>query len=317
MKQNKFLIILVFFMAIISSAQNSKTRIAVTIDDLPLNIASNVNNEEMKQIVGNLLKKIRTENIPVIGFVNEIKLEREGKPDLERIEILKMWLAAGVELGNHTYSHPSANTIPIEEYKENILKGEKVLKTILNERGTEPGYFRHPFLQTGRSIETRDEIKKFLEEHGYTIAPVTIDNSEWIFASAYGKAQNKNDVELMRKVGSEYIDYMRAKISYYKRQSEKLFGRQIDQILLIHSNRLNAEYFSELCKMMRQENCEFVSLEEALKDEAYKSEDNFIGAAGISWLDRWALAKGMKKEFFADEPRTPKYIMDLAGVDVE
>jgi peptidoglycan/xylan/chitin deacetylase (PgdA/CDA1 family) len=317
MKQNRFLIILILFIAVISPAQNSKTRIAVTIDDLPLNIASNVTSEEMKQIVENLLEKIRAENIPVVGFVNEIKLERVGKLDHERIEILKMWLDAGVELGNHTYSHPSANRVPIEEYKENILKGERVLKKIMSERGNKPRYFRHPFLQTGKSLEVRDEIKQFLEENGYTIAPVTIDNSEWIFASAYGKAQNKNDVTLMKKIGDDYIDYMRAKLNYYKRQSEKLFGRQIDQILLIHSNRLNADYYSALCRMMREENCEFISVEEALKDEAYKSEDKFIGGAGISWMDRWALTKGMKKDFFAEEPRTPKYILDLAGVEYE
>jgi hypothetical protein len=34
-------------------------------------------------------------------------------------------------------------------------------------------------------------------------------------------------------------------------------------------------------------------------------------------LDRWALTVGKKGEFFADEPRVAKPIMDLAGVESE
>jgi hypothetical protein len=185
------------------------------------------------------------------------------------------------------------------------------------DRGMKLRYFRHPFLMTGRSIAINNEITKFLIDHGYTVAPVTIDNSEWIFSVAYDKAKNNNDTSMMITVGQEYIKYMKAKLQYFERQSEKLFGRQINQILLIHSNRLNSEYFTILCTMMKDLGYKFTTLEEALKDTAYSSPDTYTGRGGISWLDRWAITQGKTKEFFADEPRTPRSIMQLAKVNSE
>ena len=147
------------------------------MDDLPLNIALKISNNTMRTIIENLLAKIKTENIPIVAFVNENKLELNGKRDPERVDLLKMWLDAGVELGNHTYSHKSANSVPVSEYEQDILNGERTIKELLTERNMKLRYFRHPFLMTGRSIAVKNEITKLLIDHGYTIAPVTIDNS--------------------------------------------------------------------------------------------------------------------------------------------
>ncbi len=111
-----------------------KKKIAVTIDDLPFN-RSSVPNEEIKMNVSRLLEKIKSEHIPVVAFVNENKLESNGALDSERVNIFKMWRDAGVELGNHTYSHPSAHKTSIEDYKKDILLGECLTKKILKEVG--------------------------------------------------------------------------------------------------------------------------------------------------------------------------------------
>jgi len=44
----------------------------------------------------------------------------------------------------------------------------------------------------------------------------------------------------------------------------------------------------ELLAMYQQRNYAFISLEEALADEAYQSQDDYAGRGGISWLHRWA-----------------------------
>jgi peptidoglycan/xylan/chitin deacetylase (PgdA/CDA1 family) len=300
----------------IDSSKSVKS-ISITFDDLPLNIAHYVSTEEMKSIVERLISKIRAEGMPVVGFVNENKLEVDGTLDVQRVDILKTWLDSGIELGNHTYSHKSANGVPVSEFEQDIILGEKNIRGIMAERGMKLRYFRHPFLMTGRSMAVNNEITKFLVDHGYTVAPVTIDNSEWIFSAAYDQAKKNGDTSLMMTVGQEYIKYMKAKLQYFERQSEKLFGRQINQILLIHSNRLNSEYFTILCTMMKDLGYKFTTLEEALKDTAYSSPDTYTGRGGISWLDRWAITQGKTKEFFADEPRTPRSIMQLAKVDSE
>ncbi|MDP3583303.1 MAG: polysaccharide deacetylase, partial [Ignavibacteria bacterium] len=62
---------------------------------------------------------------------------------------------------------------------------------------------------------------------------------------------------------------------------------------------------------------EFVTLEEALKDEAYKSPDTFIKNNGISWIHRWAITQGKKKDLFGNEPEASKWVSDYAGIDYE
>jgi peptidoglycan/xylan/chitin deacetylase (PgdA/CDA1 family) len=296
-------------------AQNK--RIAITIDDLPLQNGKYLSNERSHQITDKFLEKIKSQNAPVIGFVNEDGLQVDGKNDDSKISLLKKWLDAGLDLGNHTFAHKSANRVSVEEYKKDILDGERVIRKLVEDKGKKLIYFRHPYLQTGRSLEVKNEIEKFLDEHGYRIAPVTFDNAEWIFAGAYRKAVDSNKTEMMNRIGSEYIDYMKRKLDYWESQSLSLFGRNINHILLIHANALNADYYDLLCEMIRSSGYSFISLGEALKDEAFKSRDTFIGAGGISWIHRWAVTQGKKKEFFGDEPMTPKYIMNYAGVDSE
>ncbi len=72
----------------------------------------------------------------------------------------------------------------------------------------------------------------------------------------------------------------------------------------------------DLAKMYKKRSYNFVSLEEALKDEAYKLPDTFIRRNGISWLHRWALAKG-KENILPDEPKTPEFVLKTAGVASE
>ncbi len=321
MKKNNYLLLItsIFFFSISSFVlpQTQKSKIAVTIDDLPLQRIDHFENDKLQKVFGKLVKNIKSQHIPAIGFVNEKKLQINGEYDIRRIILLKKWLNAGLDLGNHTFSHPSLHDLSIEKFEEEILKGGKITRELLNQNKKELKYFRHPYLQTGRSLEVKNAIEKFLFDHNYTVAPVTIDNAEWIFASAYDKAIDSNKTEVMKHIGTEYIHYMKRKIEYWESQSNALFGRNINHVLLIHANTLNSEYFPELCKMIRSVNYKFVSLDEALQDEAYKSNDTFTGGGGISWIHRWAITQGKKKDFFGDEPRVPKSIMMYSGIDSE
>lgn len=316
-KSYRSIIIAVFCLCQLSSAQRSSKIVAVTMDDLPLNIASKVNNQELRRVTVKLLDEITRAGAPVSAFVNEDKLIVNGRRDDERVSILNLWLEAGLGLGNHTFAHKSQNQVPVTEAKEDILKGERTIKELLAVKGKRPRYFRHPYLQTGRDSITRVTITSFLDSLGYTIAPVTIDNAEWIFSSAYDKAIAQNDSVKKESVAKEYIIYMRSKVLYYEWMSDTLFGRQIAQILLIHANRLNSDHYGTLLSMMKNEGYSFCTVEEALKDEAYRSRDTFYGGGGISWLDRWALTRGFRGKFFSADPHVPQEIMDYAGVKYE
>ena len=297
-------------------AQAERRKVAVTIDDLPVN---SLRNDVATQttITRKLLRAIKLHRVPAIGFVNEAKLVSNGRRDEKRVALLRMWLDAGLDLGNHTYSHPDLHRIPLDAFKEDVIRGEEVTSGLLKARGRKLRYFRHPFLHAGNNIETKQEFEKFLAERGYLIAPVTIDNSEWIFARAYDNALMRGDKRVARRIAEAYIPYMEAKFAYFEQQSMALFGYEMKQVLLIHANALNADYFDELARMIEKRGYRFISLDEALTDKAYTSPDTYAGSGGITWIHRWAITAGKPNDFFRGEPTTPAFVLKEAGIEAE
>ena len=81
-------------------------------------------------------------------------------------------------------------------------------------------------------------------------------------------------------------------------------------------DRTIAVTIDDLAAMMVRHGYKFVTLEDALKDEAYRLPDNFTRRAGISWLHRWTLDKG--REFvLPDEPMVPEFVLKLSGFTSE
>lgn len=315
MRLKLFAFLILSFFTFDIQAQKTQRFIAVTIDDLPV-VSTRSDLKTRREITRKLLNHITKAKIPAIGFVNENKLYTDEKRDEAQVDLLRSWVNAGLELGNHTFSHVNIANVPLEKYKDDILKGEIITKELLKAKGLKMRYFRHPYLWTGLSLETKSELGAFLAEHNYAIAPVTIDNSDWIFARAYDNAFDKGDKKLMGEIGAAYISYMETKTEYWERQSVRIFGREIRQTLLLHANFINSDYLDDLAKMLKKRGYQFVSLEEALKDEAYKLPDNFVRRNGISWLHRWALDKG-RENVLADEPKTPDFVLKAAGVESE
>jgi len=305
---------LIFILAMSLAAQTPRY-IAVTIDDLPV-VSLQRAITVQRRITKNILKHIRKAEVPAIGFVNERKLFQDGKRDEDQIDLLRMWLNGGLELGNHTYSHKSLHNIPIKEYEAEILRGEIITRQLLEKNGMKMRYFRHPYLNTGLNLQVKKDLDIFLRTHEYQIAPVSIDNSDWIFARAYDISIGKKDRKLKRKIGRAYVPYLEAKMHYWERQSVKLFGREIKQILLLHANSINADYFDDVARMLKKRGYNFITLEESLTDEAYKLPDTFTKRAGISWLHRWALEKG-RENVLPNEPRVPPFVMKVAGLTSE
>jgi peptidoglycan/xylan/chitin deacetylase (PgdA/CDA1 family) len=300
---------------IAAAEPRSAREVAVTFDDLPGVVAPGEGTPELRALTEKLLAAITKARIPAVGFVNEGKLGPAGSPDPDRLGLLARWVSAGLELGNHTRSHPDLHRIPLEEFEENVSSGEETTRALLASRGKSLRYFRHPFLHTGLTLETRRSLEEFLTARGYRVAPVTIDNSEWIFARAYVAAWARGDGALAKKVADAYAPYMDEKTAYFERQSVRLFGREIRQILLLHANRLNADRFAELAGRLKSRGYAFITLDRALEDPAYGTPDTFTGRGGISWLHRWALSG--KGPVLPDEPATPRFVLDAAGVAEE
>jgi peptidoglycan/xylan/chitin deacetylase (PgdA/CDA1 family) len=304
------------------SARPPDRRITVTIDDLPWQRMAKTPPEALPVRHAALLEQLRLGGVPVVGFVNEDKLEVDGVVQPERVAMLEAWLDAGYELGNHTLGHLDLHQVGLPAYREAILRGERVLRPMLAKRGQTPHWFRHPYLRAGRTPEDKTAVADFLTEHGYRIAPVTVDNGEWVWAFAYERVLDEQPdtparAALLERLRLGYVPYMLNKLDYYERQSQALLGYNLPHILLLHANALNGDAYAELIRGIERRGYRFVTLDEAMRDSAYTREDGYRGRYGPSWLHRWAMAEQKPKEFYAGEPTVPRWVLDLAGVDSE
>jgi peptidoglycan/xylan/chitin deacetylase (PgdA/CDA1 family) len=290
-----------------SVAQQPTRAIAITVDDLPA-VSLRRDVATHAAITRGILDAFRRYGVPAIGFVNESKLADGDRIDSARVALLRAWLDAGMQLGNHSYSHPDLHGVPLEQYEDDVLRGERVTRSLLAERGLEPRWFRHPFLHTGTDLDTKRRFERFLDEHGYRVAPVTFDNYDFIFARVYERTVESGDRGTAQRVADAYVAYMDSVVGYYEAQSRTLFGTEPAQVLLLHANRLNADHVGRVLESLVRRGYRFVTIDEALRDPAYSQPDEYIGAGGITWLHRWALTAGKRGAVFAGEPTVPEWI---------
>ncbi len=265
----KFLLIIIVSLSSIAVTAQDK-KVVVTVDDLPVVYYAKEDISHLNQITEDLIGIFKTYNIPAIGYINEGKLYSDGLPDESKVNLAKLWLSNGYELGNHTFSHMNYHTSSFEAFAEDVLKGDIITKELAQEYEMEVRFFRHPFLRSGKTKSQSDSLTQFLTKNGYVEAPVTIATEDYLFAKAYHIAYLKNDSELMEKVGAAYLDHMEQKIIYFERVSNDLFNRQIAQTLLIHANLLNSQYLDDVADIYIKHGYSFVTQEEVLKDKALK-----------------------------------------------
>ncbi|HEY6211976.1 MAG TPA: polysaccharide deacetylase family protein, partial [Vicinamibacterales bacterium] len=293
-------------------APPSTRQVALTFDDLPDLTADEHSVAKTENVLHSIIGHLAHAHVPAIGFVNESKLmDPNEQPDPRMVKLLSDWLDAGLDLGNHTFSHEGLEHRSLSAYEEDVLAGERITRPLCEQHGRKYECFRHPYLDTGRTLDERDALNRFLAEHGYRVAPVTIDNSEWIFAMAY--EHTRNPITRLR-LGRAYIRYMERRFAWYEAKSRLVFDREIPQIVLLHADSLNARFLPQLMAMIRRRGYRFITIDDAMRDPAYASKDTWASDAGVSWIERWGVSRGIPESVFDSDPHVPLWVQKIAGI---
>jgi len=296
----KHLAISLLACALFQTPGSPSRAVAITIDDLPRGGDGGPRRlADIRSMTERLMRPFRDGKIPVIGFVNARAENDIGADGLR--QILGLWLDAGATLGNHTYSHININDVSLEAYTDDIVKGEPAIRTALDARGQKLAFFRHPFLFTGPTEEKKRGMQAFLDARGYRVAPVTIDDADYMYAALYTKP------EFHARVRKEYVPYMESVVAFFETRSVEVVGREFPQILLIHASQMNADLMPDLLAMFRKRGYRFVTLDQALADPAYALPETYVGRGGFSWIHRWSRAKGMPNK---GEPDPPAWVTE-------
>jgi peptidoglycan/xylan/chitin deacetylase (PgdA/CDA1 family) len=283
--------------------------VAITVDDLPYaGPLLNLPNYSADEINNRLLAAFAKHHVPVTGFVIEQSVDEK----LDRTtgtRVLEHWIASGLDLGNHTYSHPDFNNRSIDEIKEEITKGEATFATLMNAAGRKPEYFRYPMLHTGDTKEKHDAIAAFLTERGYLNAFCTVESSDYLFDQAYVKMLQKNDSASAQRLRAEYIAYTSTEIDYYASLNKQIFTYEPPEVMLMHDNPLNADTIDDILKLFEEKGYKFATLKTAQSDPAYKTPDTYVNKFGPMWGYRWAQELKVKVNGSL-ETEPPKWVLD-------
>ncbi|MEO6216353.1 MAG: polysaccharide deacetylase family protein [Sphingomonas sp.] len=277
-----------------AAAQTPTRNVALTYDDLPFYYSASEPSAARARALRSsrqLQRALMRHRAPATGFVNEVKLQELGEVG---ITILREWNRGIFELANHSFSHTDSNILTIGEIEQEILRGQRVTKSIVEAAGRSLQFFRFPYNHTGDTDEKRVGIERLLARHGYTMAASTIDTSDYLFAKAYDRAVMDNDRAIRRRVEQAYLDHTEQQIQYYSDLNAKVLGHHPKEVALLHLNTLNAVTADRMLKIYRRLGYRFVSLREAQSDPAYRTPPAFPTKFGPMWAYRWAHERGIK-----------------------
>jgi len=162
----------------------------------------------------------------------------------EGLALAQAWGLAGHVIANHTMTHPDLDNpaVTLAQYQQEVLDCDRVIAAL-------PGYqkwFRFPYLREGGTPGKREGMRAFLSEHGYRNAHVTLDTADWRMNGELVAALEKDpraDIEPFRQA---YLEQVRQRALAYRELAQRLQGRDIPHVALLHHNLINALWLDDV-----------------------------------------------------------------------
>jgi peptidoglycan/xylan/chitin deacetylase (PgdA/CDA1 family) len=256
-------------------------QIALTFDDIPVHGAlppgvSRVN------VIRAITSALKEADAPAHGFFNGAFEARE--PDSEAATAA--WKAAGLPLGNHSFSHGNFAAMPADAFTADIARNEPMLKG-------QARWFRYPFLAEGETADKREAVRSFLRKRGYKVAAVTASFGDYAWAEPYARCARKGDAAAAAALEASFLAAARQDAENRLALSRAALGREIPLVLLMHVGALDARVMPRLLAQYRAMGFRFVTLAEAERDPFYASATD-LGLPGPSpSLEAAAAARGV------------------------
>jgi peptidoglycan-N-acetylglucosamine deacetylase len=293
-----FASLLVFACALASATNSSAEKVAITFDDLPRNgeLVAGIDEAAVAKRTLAILKSRKTPQ--VFGFINAAKLEDNpaGK------KALRLWVAAGERLGNHTYSHRDLHRTDVEDFIADVERNEASLQSLSAK--AQWHWFRYPFLREGDTLEKRRDVHAYLAKRGYTVAQVTLDYEDYLWNTPYARCAARNDVKSIEWLKQSYLRTASDYIDADRQMAQRVFGRSVDHVLLLHLGAFSETILPSLLDLLREKGFTLATIEEVQADSIYRTDPDAPSRYGGTLLEQWMDARNLKYPQVAKKPTT-------------
>ncbi|GGH61516.1 polysaccharide deacetylase [Comamonas phosphati] len=228
-----------------------------------------------------LLKALKDNEIKSILFAAGSRVDSQ-----EGMNLVGKWLEQGHQVGNHSYSHLNLDEkqVSLDRYLSDMERNEDVLSRL-------PSWsrrYRFPYLKEGNTEAKRDGVRQWLSAHGYGSGAVSIDASDWYYDQRLRAWMVRHPGESPQAFKQPYIRHLLDRAAYYAQLARQAMGREIDHVLLLHTNTINAMFLDDVISALRDAGWTFIPPEQAYADAVYQEAPDTL-PAGESIV--WSLAK--------------------------
>jgi peptidoglycan/xylan/chitin deacetylase (PgdA/CDA1 family) len=270
--------------------------VALTFDDLPA-AGGLPPGDTRTEILTQLAKELRADHLEgTYGFVTAEDLE--GDPDAQ--QALRDWVKAGMRIGNHTWSHPELTGDSAAAYEQNIARDEPALRAY--SEGHDWHWFRFPYLEEGDTIGKREDVRVWLEAHGYRIAEVTLNFEDDDWDDAYDRClarQNDAEIAWLRQ---SYMANAAEFLQVGREEEQIAFGHEIPNVLLLHATAFTTLMLPDLVHLLRQQGFRFASLPRVERNPAYAMDADAGLPDGGPLTNQFLNARHLQYPPFQPEP---------------
>jgi peptidoglycan/xylan/chitin deacetylase (PgdA/CDA1 family) len=258
--------------------------IVITVDDLPVGGGSrHADPADRARVTDGLLAVLAKHRVPAVGFVIWANVRDAGDR-----AILDRWLAAGHELGNHSFAHPSLTRSTAEAWIADADKGRAGLDAFLRERERVLRFFRFPYLNEGDTAAKVDAAREWLARTGQRNLTVTIDDQDWSYEEPWLAAQRAGDAAALARVASDYHAALQLSVRHAEATGDRVLGRRTPQVLLLHANAVGAAQWDRLFTWLAETGHRFATADEVLADPVFADLPRLAATNGFSLWDRMA-----------------------------
>lgn len=230
------------------------------------------------------------------GFVNAVDLDDD--PDTQ--QALRAWVDAGMNIGNHTWSHPLLSDVSAEEFEENIARDEPALREYAGRRDWH--WFRYPDLDEGDTLAKRDEVRAWLHAHGYRIAEPTLNFQDDDWSDPYNRCVAGHDDAAIAWLKQSYLDNAAEFIRVGREEQQIVFGHEIPNVLLLHATGFTTLMLPKVIDLLRREGFRFVPLKKIEADPAYALDPRAGIPGGGTFPNLFMNARHLPYPPFTPEP---------------
>jgi peptidoglycan/xylan/chitin deacetylase (PgdA/CDA1 family) len=189
-----------------------------------------------------------------------------------------MWSTAGQFVGNHSASHQSLATpnMTLNAFIADVLRADTAFRSLK----TWLPLLRFPYLQEGETREKRDGMRRWLHEHNYRPAPVSIETVDWFYNSRFLDLEKNPQPEKLSALKQDYLAHVLECANFYDAQAQRVLGRSPLHVMLLHVNALNAAMLPDIIDTFKARGWTFISTKTAFDDPLYLEQPDSLPAGG-------------------------------------